>query len=108
MVGISVFQCAVTRMMARGCCGVPSLRREGTRVLRLWVREAWEGSLRRGMGPPPWEMLITGARCGEDMFAVGGVSVEEVEEEVLLLEKKYCWRLARGFGIELLRLRVSA
>jgi hypothetical protein len=47
-VGTSVDQWAVTRMMARGAEGVPSLRAAGTRVWRDLVSAAWEGSPRTG------------------------------------------------------------
>lgn len=47
-------------------------RISGARVLMDFMSSAWAGSLRIGMGPPPWQTAITGARVlelGVDMLA---------------------------------------
>ena len=48
--------------MAFGLFSDWRLRIAGTRVRRLLTTCSWLGSLRRGMGPPPWQIAITGAR----------------------------------------------
>ena len=76
MVGSS--QWAVIRRIAEG---EAFSRVEATVVRRLWAMSAWWGSLRRGMGPPPWVRRRIG-----DLGIVGYEWIEMMEmmERVLL------------------------
>jgi hypothetical protein len=62
MVGRRSLQCAVTSTIARGAEVVPRPRIEGTLVVMDLISAACPGSFITGIGPPPWQTAMTGAR----------------------------------------------
>ena len=80
--------------MALGAESVPRPRTFGILVLIEWISSLWPGSFMSGIGPPPWQTEMTGAR------AIVG------PELVVMLEvKSGCWNNFAADRKEDVRLR---